>query len=40
MKKIFNRDQLDSIKDLNLKSRPSNLKPEKYNEITELFEKL
>ena len=40
MKKIFNRDQLDSIKDLNLKSRPSNLKPEKYYEITELFEKL
>ena len=40
MKKIFNKNNLDSIKDLNLKSRPSNLKPEKYYEITELFEKL
>jgi len=40
MKKIFNKNQLDSIKNLNLKSRPSDLKPEKYYEITELFEKL
>ena len=40
MKKIFNKDQLDSIKNLNLKSRPSDLKPEKYYEITELFERI
>ena len=40
MKKIFNKNQLDLIKNLNLKSRPSDLKPEKYYEITELFEKL
>ncbi len=40
IKKIFNKEKLDLIKDLNLKSRPSNLKPEKYYEITELFEKL
>jgi len=38
MKKIFNKNQLDSIKDLNLKSRPSDLTPEKYYEITEIFE--
>ena len=40
MKKIFNKDKLNSIKDLNLKSRPSDLKPEKYYEITEIFESL
>ena len=40
MKKIFDKDKLNSIKDLNLKSRPSDLKPEKYYEITEIFEKL
>ena len=40
IKKIFNKKNLDLIKDLNLKSRPSNLKPEKYYEITELFEKI
>ena len=40
MKKIFNKDKLNSIKDLNLKSRPSDLKPEKYYEITELFERI
>ena len=40
IKKIFNKKKLDLIKDLNLKSRPSNLKPEKYYEITELFEKI
>ena len=40
MKKIFNKDKLNSIKDLNLKSRPSDLKPEKYYEITEIFENL
>ncbi len=40
MKKIFNKNNLDSIKDLNLNSRPSDLKPEKYYEITEIFESL
>ena len=40
IKNIFNKEKLDLIKDLNLKSRPSNLKPEKYYEITELFEKI
>ena len=28
------------IKNLDLKLRPSNLKPEKYYEITELYERL
>ena len=40
MKKIFNKDKLNLIKDLNLKSRPSDLKPEKYYEITKIFENL
>jgi 16S rRNA (adenine1518-N6/adenine1519-N6)-dimethyltransferase len=40
IKKIFNKDKLDLIEDLDLKSRPSDLKPEKYYEITELFEKM
>ena len=39
IRKILNNKQLESIKDLNLNSRPANLKPEKYYEITELFEK-
>ena len=40
MKRIFNKDNLNSIKNLNLNSRPSDLKPEKYYEITEIFENL
>tara|TARA_Y100000992_G_scaffold292153_1_gene249363 strand:+ start:591 stop:1376 length:786 start_codon:yes stop_codon:yes gene_type:complete len=40
IKKIFNKDKLDLIKGINLNSRPSDLKPEKYYEITELFEKM
>lgn len=40
IKKILNKDKINSIKNLNLKSRPSDLKPEKYYEITELFEKI
>jgi len=40
IKKIFNKHQLDLIKDLNLKSRPSDLKPEQYYEITEIFERI
>ena len=33
-------NMLNTIKDLNLKLRPSDIKPEKYYEITELFEKI
>ena len=40
MKKIFDIDQLNLIKNLNFKSRPSELKPEKYYEITKIFENL
>ncbi len=40
LKKILTKDKISSIKDLNLKLRPSNLTPEKYYEITELFEKI
>ena len=40
IKKIFSKNQLELIKNLDLKSRPSNLKPEKYYEITEFFEKI
>ncbi len=39
MKKIFQNSKIKSIKDISLKSRPSEIKPEKYYEITELFEK-
>ena len=40
IKKIFSKNKLNLIKDLNLKLRPSDLSPEKYYEITELFEKM
>ena len=40
LKKIFNKKQLDSIEDLDLKARPADLRPEKYYEITEIFEKI
>jgi len=40
IKKIFNKKQLSSIKNLNLMSRPADLEAEKYYEITELFEKI
>ncbi len=41
IKKIFKKnEQLNLIKFLNLNSRPSDLKPEKYYEITEIFEKI
>ena len=40
IKKIFNKDKLSLIKDLDLESRPADLKPEKYYEITELYEKM
>ena len=39
MKKIFNKDIYKGVmKNIDLKCRPSDLKPEKYYEITELFE--
>ena len=41
MKKIFISDKkIKMIKNLNLKSRPSELKPEKYYEIVNLFEQI
>ena len=40
IRKVLDDKKLRLIKDLNLKSRPENLKPEKYYEITELFEKV
>ena len=40
-KKIFKKnEQLNLIKFLNLNARPSDLNPEKYYEITEIFEKI
>jgi len=39
IKKILSEKELNSLKNLNLNLRPSDLKPEKYYEITELFEK-
>tara|TARA_S200000501_G_scaffold368110_1_gene405491 strand:- start:1411 stop:2196 length:786 start_codon:yes stop_codon:yes gene_type:complete len=40
IKKIFKNKNFNSSLNLNLKSRPSNLKPEKYYEITEFFERV
>ena len=40
IKKIFKKDNSLLTLNLDLKSRPSNLKPEKYYEITKLFEKI
>jgi len=39
IKKILDKKQISYIEDLNLECRPSNLKPEKYYEITKIFEK-
>jgi len=36
--KILKSDQIEKMKNLNLKSRPSDLKPDIYYRITELFE--
>ena len=39
--KLFRNDKKNSIfKDLDLKKRPSDIEPEKYYEITELYERL
>ena len=41
IKKIFKTLKIiNSIKDLDLMSRPEDLKPEKYYEITKIFEKI
>ena len=41
IKKIFKKGKkISSLKDLDLKKRPSDIEPKKYYEITELFEKL
>ena len=37
-KKLSNKFNINEVKDLNLKSRPSDLKPEIFYRITELFE--
>ncbi len=39
LRKLFNSRKLEIIKDLNQFSRPEDLKPEKYYEITKLYEK-
>ncbi len=39
IKKILNRKEIQSLKGLNLDSRPAEIKPEIYYKITELFEK-
>tara|TARA_X000000950_G_C13687646_1_gene566672 strand:- start:566 stop:805 length:240 start_codon:yes stop_codon:yes gene_type:complete len=36
--KILKSDQIKKMKNLNLKSRPSDLNPDTYYRITELFE--
>ncbi len=40
LKKIFNNNEFEKIKELKTKLRPENVKPEIYYKITELFEKL
>ena len=38
IKKLLTQKQIKSLNQLNLKSRPSELKPEMYYKITELYE--
>ena len=40
MKKLFTQKQVKSLNQLDLKSRPSELKPEMYYKITKLYEKI
>ena len=40
IKKILSQDQLKKILPLNLDSRPSEITPEIYYKITELYEKI
>ncbi len=39
IKKILSKQEIQNIKELNLNSRPSEIKPEIYYKITELYEK-
>ena len=39
IKKIFNTDKMNYLKELNLNLRPADIKPETYYKITELYEK-
>ena len=39
IKKIINKNEIKKISNLNIKLRPSDLKPETYYKITELYEK-
>ncbi len=39
IKKIFNTDKINYLKELNLNLRPADIKPETYYKITELYEK-
>ena len=39
IKKLFTDEEIKIIKDINLNNRPSEIKPEIYYKITELFEK-
>ena len=38
IKKILSANEIKKINNLNLEARPSNLKPEIYYKITELYE--
>ena len=38
IKKILNKDKIGKIRNLKLNSRPSEIRPEIYYKITELFE--
>ena len=38
IKKILKNEKIKKIKNINLKSRPSELRPEIFYKITELFE--
>ena len=39
LKKILNSNEINKIHDLKINSRPSDIKPDIYYKITELFEK-
>ena len=39
LKKLLHIDKINKIEHLNLNSRPSDLKPDYYYKITELYEK-
>ena len=40
IKKLLNDKKIDKLKDLNLTSRPSEIKPEIFYKITEFYEDL